>query len=34
MCQFTNLLHWMALHSPLTVTEHHRHSGLDLFPDL
>ncbi|MCT1616767.1 VanW family protein [Kocuria marina] len=24
----------MALHSPLTVTEHHRHSGLDLFPDL
>ncbi|WP_270264103.1 hypothetical protein [Kocuria marina] len=24
----------MALHSPLTVTEHHHHSGLDLFPDL
>ena len=33
MCQFTNLLHWMALHSPLTVVEHHHHSGLDLFPD-
>lgn len=33
MCQFTNLLHWMALHSPLTISEHHHHSGLDLFPD-
>ncbi|MEU6856108.1 VanW family protein [Rothia kristinae] len=33
MCQFTNLLHWMALHSELTITEHHHHSGLDLFPD-
>ncbi len=33
MCQFTNLLHWMVLHSPLTVVEHHHHNGLDLFPD-
>lgn len=33
MCQFTNLLHWMALHSPLTVAERHHHNGLDLFPD-
>lgn len=33
MCQFTNLLHWMALHSPLEITEHHHHNGLDLFPD-
>ncbi len=33
MCQFTNLLHWMILHSPLTITEHHHHDGLDLFPD-
>jgi vancomycin resistance protein VanW len=33
MCQFTNLLHWMVLHSPLTVAEHHHHNGLDLFPD-
>lgn len=33
MCQFTNLLHWMVLHSPLAVTERHHHSGLDLFPD-
>jgi vancomycin resistance protein VanW len=33
MCQFTNLLHWLALHSPLTVTEHHHHDTYDLFPD-
>ena len=33
MCQFTNLLHWMALHSDLTVTERHHHDGYDLFPD-
>ncbi|MDH8676834.1 VanW family protein [Fusibacter bizertensis] len=33
MCQFTNLIHWLVLHSPLTVLEHHHHNGLDLFPD-
>ena len=33
MCQFTNLIHWMVLHSPLTITEHHQHDGMDLFPD-
>jgi len=33
MCQFTNLLHWLVLHSPLTITEHHHHNSLDLFPD-
>lgn len=33
MCQFTNLVHWMALHSPLEVAERHHHDGLDLFPD-
>ncbi|NHU85724.1 VanW family protein [Kocuria sp. JC486] len=33
LCQFTNLLHWMTLHSSLTIVEHHHHSGLDLFPD-
>lgn len=33
MCQFTNLIHWMALHSPLTVTELHHHNNADLFPD-
>jgi vancomycin resistance protein VanW len=33
MCQFTNLLHWMVLHSPLDIVEHHHHGELDLFPD-
>ncbi|MDR2655012.1 MAG: VanW family protein [Oscillospiraceae bacterium] len=33
MCQFTNLLHWLALHSPLDITERNHHNGLDLFPD-
>lgn len=33
MCQFTNLLHWLALHSDLTIAEHHHHDGYDLFPD-
>lgn len=33
LCQFTNLIHWMVLHTPLTITEHHHHEGLDLFPD-
>jgi vancomycin resistance protein VanW len=33
LCQFTNLLHWMALHSSLTISEHHHHNQLDLFPD-
>lgn len=33
MCQFTNLIHWMVLHSELTIIEHHHHDGLDLFPD-
>ncbi len=32
LCQLANLLYWMALHSPLTIREHHHHS-LDLFPD-
>ncbi|MDE5570617.1 MAG: VanW family protein [Prevotella sp.] len=33
MCQFTNLIHWMVLHSDLTIVEHHHHDGIDLFPD-
>jgi len=33
MCQFTNLLHWMILHTDLEIVEHHHHNGLDLFPD-
>ena len=33
LCQLSNLIHWMVLHSQLTITEHHHHDGLDLFPD-
>lgn len=33
MCQFTNLIHWMVLHSDLDIIEHHHHDGMDLFPD-
>lgn len=33
MCQFTNLIHWMILHTPLTITERHHHDYADLFPD-
>jgi len=33
MCQFTNLIHWMVLHSPLEIIEHHHHDEFDLFPD-
>ncbi len=33
LCQLSNLIHWMVLHSDLTITEHHHHDGQDLFPD-
>lgn len=33
MCQFTNLIHFMVLHSSLEVTELHHHNGIDMFPD-
>lgn len=32
LCQLANLLYWMALHSPLVVTQRYRHS-FDAFPD-
>lgn len=32
LCQLTNLIHWMTLHTPLTVVERWRHS-YDVFPD-
>ncbi|MEO6472591.1 MAG: VanW family protein [Aeromicrobium sp.] len=32
ICQLANLVHWMALHSPLTITERSEHS-FDPFPD-
>ncbi len=33
LCQLSNLLYWMVLHTPLTVVERHRHS-YDVFPDI
>jgi len=33
LCQLGNLLFWMFAHSPLTITERHRHS-FDVFPDI
>ncbi|PHV71858.1 vancomycin resistance protein [Sporanaerobium hydrogeniformans] len=33
MCQFTNLIHWLVLHTPLDIVEHHHHEGVDWFPD-
>lgn len=32
LCQLSNLIFWMTLHTPLTVLERHRH-GYDVFPD-
>jgi len=31
LCQLSNLIYWMTIHTPLTVTERHRHS-YDVFP--
>ncbi len=33
LCQLANMLHWLVLHTPLTVTELHHHSDA-LFPDV
>jgi len=32
LCQLSNLIYWITLHTPLTVIERHRHS-YDVFPD-
>ena len=32
LCQMSNLICWMALHTPLTVVVRHHH-GYDVFPD-
>lgn len=32
LCQLSNLIFWMTIHTPLTIIERHRH-GYDVFPD-
>lgn len=32
LCQLSNLIFWMTIHTPLNVIERHRH-GYDVFPD-
>ena len=32
LCQLSNLIYWLTIHTPLTVIERHRH-GYDVFPD-
>ena len=32
LCQLSNLIFWLTIHTPLEVTERHRH-GYDVFPD-
>ena len=32
LCQIANMVFWMAIHTPLTIVERHRH-GYDIFPD-
>ena len=32
LCQLSNMIYWMALHTELTITERHRH-GYDVFAD-
>lgn len=32
LCQLSNLIYWMTLHTPLTIIERYRHS-FDVFPD-
>lgn len=32
LCQMTNLIYWMTIHTDLTITERWRH-GFDVFPD-
>lgn len=32
LCQLSNMIYWLTVHTPLTVIERHRH-GYDVFPD-
>lgn len=33
LCQLSNLIHWLVLHTPCEIVEYHHHDGIDLFPD-
>ena len=33
LCQLSNLIHWMILHTDMDITEHHHHDQIDMFPD-
>ena len=33
MCQLSNLIHWMILHTDMEIVEYHHHDQVDLFPD-
>lgn len=33
LCQMSNLIHWLTLHTSLIITELHHHDGFDYFPD-
>jgi vancomycin resistance protein VanW len=33
LCQLSNMIHYLALHTPLTITERHNHDWADLYPD-
>ena len=33
LCQLSNMIHYLALHSPLTVIERHNHDWADLYPE-
>ena len=33
LCQLSNMIYWLTLHTPLTITERYRHS-FDVFPDV
>lgn len=32
LCQLSNLIYWMTIHTPLTIVERYKHS-YDVFPD-
>ena len=33
LCQISNLIHYLVHHTMLTITEHHSHDSLDLYPE-